>query len=216
MPLGTNHPTAPLLTWGVRACAAEGTYRIGVVKSTENLSSRGWRSRMGQIHVGELLSSDAMPADAGSVSMSPPPMPTLVHHAADTTVRHLSQEEIDLRNDLRLYAHLPDNWDDEGAASPSQQAVEDVLLFLDRLPDGIPLPFPEVAADGDVGVYWEDGGIFAVTAFEGNGTYAYYAERKDDGRVVEEYGQDGLDVTKDWPADMVGLLHRLDPGRSPR
>ena len=214
MPLATNHPTVAPLTWIWRAYAVDGTYKTRIVEPTDDSSSGRWRSRMGQVQVGELLSSGAMPADAAPVNI--PPNPEVVHPVANPTIRYLSQEEIDLRNDLRSYADLPDDWDDEGAASPSQQAVEDVLRFLDRLPVGVPLPFPEVAADGDVGVYWEDGGIFAVTAFEGDGTYAYYVERKDGGTVVEEYGKDGLAVTENWPADMVGLLRWLEPSRSSR
>ena len=87
-------------------------------------------------------------------------------------------------------------------------------LCRDESPDfgrsRIPLPLPEVATIGDVGIYWVRGGVFVEVQFGGDGAFSYYAERKQGRTIVEEYGSDGLPVAGSWPDDMVRLLRQRD------
>ncbi|MDE0101794.1 MAG: hypothetical protein OXN89_05390 [Bryobacterales bacterium] len=153
----------------------------------------------------------AMLVDAQTDFVSPPPKPSMVHDVPTLATRdRLSKEEADLRAEIQAYASLTDNWDGEGAAAPPAQAVRDAIEFLGGRPDGIPLPLPEVASIGDVGIYWDEDGIFAEVQFGGDQAYSYYAQRKAARDVVEEYGNDSIVLAQGWPQDMVQLLRQLD------
>ena len=152
-----------------------------------------------------------MPGNAQTAFVSPPPKPSMVQDVSALATRgRLSKEEADLRAEIQAYANLTDNWDGEGAAAPPAQAVRDAIEFLGGRPDGIPLPLPEVASIGDVGIYWDEDGIFAEVQFGGDKAYSYYAQRKAARDVVEEFGNDGIALAQGWPEDMVQLLRQLD------
>ena len=139
-----------------------------------------------------------------------PAKPSMVQEVpALATQDSLSPEEQTLRAELKSYAELKDNWDNEGATAPSLKAVEDAIAFLNCRPYGIPLPLPEVASIGDVGIFWDEDEIFAEVQFGGDQAYSYYAERKVAKTVIEEYGRDGIALDRDWPEDMVRLLRQL-------
>lgn len=119
-----------------------------------------------------------------------------------------SESESELREELRSYARLDENWDGDGAKAPLQEAVNDALTFLDGRPGDIPLPYPEEGTEGDVGIYWDfrDARVFAEVTFEGDGTCAYFAVRGVPGAVAEKYGKDGVDVLGRWPDDILRIL----------
>ena len=121
--------------------------------------------------------------------------------------------ECKLRQELVSYAHLDDNWDGDGANTPSQEAVNDALTFLDGRPGDIPLPYPEEGTEGDVGVYWDirHAHVFAEVTFEGDGTFAYFAVHGVPGTVAEKCGNDGVDAAAPWPDDMLRILRIQDP-----
>ena len=121
--------------------------------------------------------------------------------------------ESELRQELVSYARLDDNWDGNGAKAPSQEAVNDALTFLDGRPGDIPPPYPEEGTEGDVGIYWDfrDAQVFAEVAFEGDGTYAYFAVRGIPGAVAEKYGNDGMYVVGPWPDDILRILRSQYP-----
>lgn len=121
----------------------------------------------------------------------------------------LTSQEYELREEIRSYTRLSDDWDGDGATAPCEQAVTDALAFLGSRPLGVPLPLPEVATTGDVGMYWDRGGVFAEVQFGGDGAFSYYAERRQGRTLVKEYGRDGLPVAGPWPDDMVRLLRQL-------
>ena len=123
----------------------------------------------------------------------------------------LTSQEYELREEIRSYTDLSDDWDADGAIAPCQQAIDDALAFLASRPFGVPLPLPEVATIGDVGIYWDRGGVFVEVQFGGDGAFSYYAELRQGRTLIEEYGRDGLPVADSWPDDMVRLLRQLDP-----
>ena len=122
----------------------------------------------------------------------------------------LTSQECELREEIRSYADFSDDWDGDGATAPCQQAVEDALAFLESRPLGVPLPLPEVATIGDVGIYWDRGGVFVEVQFGGDGAFSYYAELKQGRTIVEEYGRDRLPLEGAWPEDIVRLLRQRD------
>ena len=124
-----------------------------------------------------------------------------------------SEAEAKLRRELVSYTRLADNWDGDGAKTPTQEAVNDALTFLDGRPSDIPPPYPEEGMDGDVGVYWDfkQAKIFAEVTFDGDGTFAYFAVRGAPGAVAEKRGNDGVDVAGPWPDDMLRILRIHDP-----
>ena len=130
----------------------------------------------------------------------------------------LVDEDLDsdtkLRSELASYVHLPDNWDGEGAVAPSQAAIDDALTFLDGRPSDIPLPRPDQGCEGEVGVYWDNRAalIFAEATFDGDGTFAYFAAHGVPGPTADKCGEDGADVSKPWPEDMLRILRQ--PGRA--
>ena len=134
---------------------------------------------------------------------------TATGHETPCEIPRRSEAERRLRSELTSYAELDDNWDGQGAKTPPQRAISDVLTFLDGRPEDIPLPYPEEGSEGEVGVYWdygEDTGIFAEVTFEGDGSYAYFAVHGTPDDVREKCGGDGFEVAGPWPADMVRIL----------
>ena len=123
------------------------------------------------------------------------------------------ESESELREELRSYARLDENWDGNGAKAPSQEAVNDAFTFLDGRPGDIPPPYPEEGTEGDVGVYWDfrDAQVFAEVTFEGDGTYAYFAVRGVPGAVADKCGNDGMDVRGPWPDDVLRILRLRYP-----
>ncbi|MCY4341719.1 MAG: hypothetical protein OXE48_10225 [Gammaproteobacteria bacterium] len=120
--------------------------------------------------------------------------------------------EMMLRQELLSYAHLENNWDGEGAKTPSSEAVNDALAFLSNRPTDIPLPYAEEGSDGDVGVYWDNGNpqVFAEVSFEGDGTCAYFAVQGAPGAVIQECGSEGFSVAHPWPEDLLRILRLLE------
>lgn len=120
--------------------------------------------------------------------------------------------ESKLRHELLSYAQLENNWDGEGAKAPSREAVNDALTFLDGRPVDIPLPHPEEGSDGDVGVYWDNGNaqVFAEVSFDGEGSCAYFAVQGVPGAVIQECGDDGMNVAGPWPEDLLRILRSQD------
>ncbi|MDE0679261.1 MAG: hypothetical protein OXI11_03455 [Gammaproteobacteria bacterium] len=145
-----------------------------------------------------------------------PPISTAVRmhssHEPSRWTEFASEAELKLRQELLSYVHLEDNWDGDGAKAPSIDAVNDALKFLKGRPADIPLPHPEEGSDGDVGVYWDNGNaqVFAEVSFDGEGSCAYFAVQGMPGAVIQECGDDGLDVASPWPEDLLRILRAQD------
>ena len=90
----------------------------------------------------------------------------------------------------------------------------DAIEFLENRPDNVPLPLPEVASIGDVGIYWDEDSVFAEVQFGGDRTYSYYAKRRKGRELVEEYSEDGIALSSDgpthWADDLLRLLYQID------
>ncbi len=93
--------------------------------------------------------------------------------------------------EIIAYRNLHDGWDGKGSIAPRASAIQDALLFIDKIPFGAKLPDTTVAADGEVGFYWSSADGYIDIGFKGDGTISYFARA--DGHVahgVEPYGPD--------------------------
>ena len=73
------------------------------------------------------------------------------------------------------YGDLQEDWDGDGAAAPSADALSDALDMLDATPDWLEAPKPMVLASGDVALYWDRGETYAEIGFDGTGTFYAFA-----------------------------------------
>src|SRR5262249_3177694 len=78
---------------------------------------------------------------------------------------------------IREMALVADNWDGEGGKAPSPPSVDQAVRFVFLLTDDIPIPEPMLMADGTIGLYWNDEGLYADLEFLGDGRITYYVER---------------------------------------
>ena len=119
-------------------------------------------------------------------------------------------DEDKLHARLLSYPELPHDWDGRGAAPPSFNAVRDAISFLDKRPSDVPLPFPQIASDGEVGLYWRTGEIHIEIGFYGDGELSYYARYTPASGKSKECGRDGYSLgAKNWPQDLMLILNKL-------
>lgn len=117
-----------------------------------------------------------------------------------------AREEALLRRELLLFTADLSSWED-AHDKPSPQAVDDAMEFVRRRPEGVPMPRPDMPVDGEIAVYWRDGGLIVEVVFGGEGTCYYYGEVVEKGEVKRTCKGDGIAVTKKWPSDIEALLN---------
>lgn len=83
-----------------------------------------------------------------------------------------------------------DNWDDQGAAAITKEALWESLLFLEALPRGLPLPEPVPEPDGAIALEWyySPTWLFAIS-LKGEGRIAFSGKLGDGNRIhgIEEF-----------------------------
>lgn len=110
---------------------------------------------------------------------------------------------------LLLYPKLAKGWDGYDAVPASKDSVRDALAFLKNRPKDILLPSPELSADGEVGLYWYSGDVFAEVGFYGDGSFSYYARYTPEGAESTEGGRDNCRVGDVWPRQLLVVLGKL-------
>lgn len=111
---------------------------------------------------------------------------------------------------LLSYLGLPRGWDGYDGVPASLDAIMDAFLFLNMRPPDIPLPYPQIGPDGEVGLYWHTKAVFAEVGFYGNGEYSYHARYTpaEDGPVKQ--GRDGCSLsTGSWDAGLLLVLNKI-------
>ena len=117
-----------------------------------------------------------------------------------------------LHGRLLSYLELTDDWDGYGAAPPSIDAVLGAVDFLVMRPRDVPLPFPQVASDGEVGLYWHTEEVHAEVGFYGDGELSYYARHTPASGASRQCGCDGYRFDTDgWPMELLLILGKLAP-----
>lgn len=116
-----------------------------------------------------------------------------------------------LHAELLAYLDLPESWNGYEGEPASFDAVIDAIDFLTMRPDDIPLPYPQIAADGEVGLYWRVDEVHAEVGFHGDGDCSYYARYTPAGGESVEYGRDGCSLDAgEWPEGLVLVLNKLE------
>jgi len=88
-------------------------------------------------------------------------------------------------------------------------AIADAFDFLDMRPRDIPLPYAQLAPDGEVGLYWRTKEIYAEVGLYGDGEYSYYARYTPARGEPIEYGRDGCKLeVGDWPNGLLLVLNK--------
>jgi len=109
----------------------------------------------------------------------------------------------ELETRIRDFLKLENDWDGFGGVSPSQQTVNDVIVFIDKLPtNGIPPAKLMLASDGIIGLYWDNKNNYIDICFFGDGTFWYYA--RDDKN--HEIGADNISLKTDIPKELLDYL----------
>lgn len=111
---------------------------------------------------------------------------------------------------LAEYSRLEADWDGYDALPASADSLRDARIFIDHRPAGLRLPYPGLETNGEVGFMWEYGNVCVGVNLEGDGTFYFFAQyREQDGseglRMGEDYGVDA-----EWPEDLVEVLRQID------
>jgi len=85
-----------------------------------------------------------------------------------------------LIGEIRQWRLLNDNWDGEGAATPSNHSLNEAVSFVRLLSQGMPIPEPMLLASGHAGLYWNENHLYADIEFLGDGRIAYFIKRNGD------------------------------------
>lgn len=121
-------------------------------------------------------------------------------------------DEDKLHAKLLSYLELQHDWDGCGSVPPSLDAVLDTIAFLGKRPRDVPLPFPQIASDGEVGLYWRTGEVHIEIGFYGDGEASYYARYTPSAGDSDECGRDGHSLKAgSWPRDLMLILDKLQP-----
>ena len=70
-----------------------------------------------------------------------------------------------LHAELLTYLDLPEGWNGYEGEPPSFDSVIDAINFLTMRPADIPLPYPQIAPDSEVGLYWRVDEVYAEVGF---------------------------------------------------
>ena len=136
-------------------------------------------------------------------------------HATTETVpagrqRDEPSSEDKLHAELLAYLDLPESWNGYEGEPPSFDSVIDAINFLTMRPDDIPLPYPQIAPDGEVGLYWRVDEVYAEVGFYGDGDCSYYARYTPAGGESVEHGRDSCSLDAgEWPEGLLLVLNEL-------
>ncbi len=115
-----------------------------------------------------------------------------------------------LHAELLTYLDLPEGWNGYEGEPASFDAVIDAINFLTMRPDDIPLPYPQIAPDGEVGLYWRVDEVYAEVGFYGDGQCSYYARYTPAGGESVEHGRDSCSLDAgEWPEGLLLVLNKL-------
>jgi hypothetical protein len=89
----------------------------------------------------------------------------------------------DLNRQITEYAGLEEDWDGYGGVPARPDSVKGATAFLNRMPDDVKMPEPQIASNGEVGLYWNDGQVYADVSFPAAQRISFYAKNNRGGEV---------------------------------
>lgn len=113
--------------------------------------------------------------------------------------------------ELISYLDLPEGWDGYEGVPASFETVDNAFEFLKKRPKDIPHPYPQIAPDGEVGLYWRTEEVYVELSFYGDGQFSYYARYAPAGGEPVEYGRDDCDLGADeWPENLLLVVNKIE------
>jgi hypothetical protein len=85
-----------------------------------------------------------------------------------------------LIGEIRSWALLKENWDDERASAPVASSLREAVAFAGMLRESDVLPEAMLFASGHAGLFWDEKKLYADLEFLGDGRIAYFIERQGD------------------------------------
>ncbi|WP_139335930.1 hypothetical protein [Aromatoleum tolulyticum] len=109
-------------------------------------------------------------------------------------------------SELDYYASFQDDWDGEGACSPSRACVHDSKEFINAFPAGLALPTPTISSEGEIGFYWSSTAGYIDLRIEGGGRISLYTRDRRTGRDAFEDAIDWRAKGRGWYVWMLSVL----------
>lgn len=103
---------------------------------------------------------------------------------------------------IRSYANYEDNWDGYDGIAANDNAIENTILFLKKLPYNIIKPRPGLSGDGEIGLFWDKSDFFIDVGFLGENKYSYYAK---DSENREYYGNE-INIDEEISPDLINII----------
>lgn len=108
---------------------------------------------------------------------------------------------------LADFLKLTPGWDTEESVPPSVESIEDTLSFIKRLRVlNFPYPQPMLSTEGQIGLFWDESGVFIDIEIEGNNKISYFAKDTNG----EKIGADDIDFSLGIPKDLVFFLKKIN------
>jgi hypothetical protein len=107
-----------------------------------------------------------------------------------------------LESRIRDFLKLENDWDGFGGVPANQQTVNDVIGFLNKLPNEVSPAKLMLAGEGIIGLYWDNESNYIDVCFEGDGTFLYYAR---DGKG-NEIGANDISLKTDIPKELLDMI----------
>jgi hypothetical protein len=111
-----------------------------------------------------------------------------------------------LKAELKSYLELSAGWDGPESKAPTDGAVASALAFVNLLPAGIPLPKPMLSINGEVGLYWDIGNIYADVSFEDGDEFSIFIR---DRSAEDQEGFYELKLSNTQPENLKAILASL-------
>jgi hypothetical protein len=112
---------------------------------------------------------------------------------------------IPLLDELTAYTDLQEGWDGPGSRPPSLRDIERAFAFVSALPSAIPLPKTMLSPSGTLGLFWDNGMVFADLQFEGDDVISLFTKNRENGREKYEEVFDNQ-ISSDWCFDRLAEL----------
>lgn len=82
--------------------------------------------------------------------------------------------------EIRQWGLLKENWDGEGASSPSAESIKDSVSFIKLITENAAIPEPMLLASGNTGLYFNENSLYVDIEFLGNNRISYFIKRDGD------------------------------------
>ena len=108
-------------------------------------------------------------------------------------------------NTLNEYKELEKDWDGYEGDAPSNEVVNSVIIFLDKLVE-FPTPKTMLSGTGVVGLYWETHKYYIDIIFSKKDIFSYYVDNKESGAY---FGDDNIKFENFINSKIINILKEL-------